>query len=355
MTIFGVDIHPQYQAGISIEQIRAEGFDFLSVKVSEGTDDSYLAAGSADWLVRGAACGLATMAYHYLRPGGEAAQARVFADALHRTGAPGALDAEAIDPAGNPTLTIAGIRAFVAAASSCGAPIALMYLPHWYWEELGQPNLAGLPPLWASSYPTTTQGYASQIYADLVTDRATSWNGYGNNRVEALQFADTGLVAGRVVDVNAYRGTHQQLTTLVHPNTPTPQPGQHRERHDMDQLPPTPAPADPDSDPATWPQTNRDIGFDLAGGWEGDYAFEVGVQEWSGRTKDAARGFLSLASWITPTGLVPVDPVFTAAGGGQVIQDHAPTRAFVAPRGATGLTVNYAAPGGAYVASGRSA
>ena len=143
--------------------------------------------------------------------------------------------------------------------------------------------------------------------------------------------------------------------------TPTPapppivRPGHRRERHDMDQLPATTPPADPDSDPATWPQTNHDVGFDRAGGWEGDYAFELGVQEWGGRSKDDARGFLSLASWITPTGLVPVDPVFTAAGGGQAIHDHAPTRAFVAPRGATGLTVNYAAPGGAYVAAGRSA
>ena len=51
----------------------------------------------------------------------------------------------------------------------------------------------------------------------------------------------------------------------------------------------------------------------------------------------------------------PVAPVFTAAVGGAVIWDHEPTVSFVAPRGATGLTLNYAAPGGAYVAEGRSA
>lgn len=48
MGIYGVDLHPQFQAGIGIEEIRREGFDFMAVKVSEGFDGSYLAAGSAD-------------------------------------------------------------------------------------------------------------------------------------------------------------------------------------------------------------------------------------------------------------------------------------------------------------------
>jgi hypothetical protein len=78
----------------------------------------------------------------------------------------------------------------------------------------------------------------------------------------------------------------------------------------MDQLPATNPPADPNSDPKTWPQRNYDVGFDLAGGWEGDFAGEFGVQEWGGRTDDGARGYLALASWITPHGLVPVAPVF---------------------------------------------
>lgn len=86
MPIWGVDLHPRYQAGISIEQIRAEGVDFVAVKVSEGVSSSYLAAGSADFLRRGKAAGLLCLGYHYLRPGTEDAQARVFA-------APGTPDA----------------------------------------------------------------------------------------------------------------------------------------------------------------------------------------------------------------------------------------------------------------------
>ena len=123
----------------------------------------------------------------------------------------------------------------------------------------------------------------------------------------------------------------------------------------MDQLPPTTTPADADSDPRSWPQRNYDIGFDAAGGWEGGFAFGFGAQDWAGRTVDAARGYLSLASWImADRSLSPVDAVFTQAGGGQVIFAHNPTRGYGAPDGAVGLTLNYAAPGGAYVAEGRS-
>ncbi|MGH7744357.1 MAG: hypothetical protein ACREQ5_05985, partial [Candidatus Dormibacteria bacterium] len=105
------------------------------------------------------------------------------------------------------------------------------------------------------------------------------------------------------------------------------------------------APTDPNSDPASWPQRNFDVGF------LGPYSFAFGSQEWSGRTADPTRAFLYLASWIMPDGsLVPVDPLFTVAGKGHTISDHWPTPAYTAPANACGVTLNYAAPGGAYVA-----
>lgn len=52
--------------------------------------------------------------------------------------------------------------------------------------------------------------------------------------------------------------------------------------------------------------------------------------------------------------LAPVDPVFARDGAGQVIFTHNPTHAYGAPDGAVGLSLNYAAPGGAYVTEGRS-
>ncbi len=47
-------------------------------------------------------------------------------------------------------------------------------------------------------------------------------------------------------------------------------------------------------------------------------------------------------------------PAFGPEGGGQVILAHNPTRTYSAPDGAVGVTLNYAAPGGAYVTEGRS-
>jgi len=215
MTIYGVDIHPQYQAGISIEQIRAEGFDFMAVKVSEGT----ATYGGQDWLRRGKACGLLCLAYHFLRPGNEVNQARVFATQLKLAGVPGMLDVEAVDTNNKATLNIGNVRAFLAECAAQGVSVPLMYLPKWYWDRIGQPDLRGLPVLWASSYPSTTDGYASALY-DKVT--ALRWVGYGNNIPLVLQFTDQARVAGKLVDANAFRGTRDDFAELIGVGDMTP-------------------------------------------------------------------------------------------------------------------------------------
>lgn len=175
--------------------------------------------------------------------------------------------------------------------------------------------------------------------------QATAWSGGQiEPRAHILQHVSTVTVDGVACDVNEAL----QTDFGQHPTT------HRRERHDMDQLPATETPKNPNSPPSTWPQTNRDIGFDPAGGLEGGFEGIFGVQEWGGRTVDDARGFLRLASWITPTGLVPVSFALSGAGAGVIIRDHSPTVPLNAPAGATGLTVNFAAPGGAYLAEGRT-
>jgi hypothetical protein len=52
--------------------------------------------------------------------------------------------------------------------------------------------------------------------------------------------------------------------------------------------------------------------------------------------------------------LSPVDVTFTQAAGGQVVFAHNATRGYGAPDDAVGVTLNYAAPGGAYVTEGHS-
>lgn len=203
--ILGCDLHPRYQAGISIEQIRREGLDFMAVKLTDGTNFSFAAAGSADFLRRGKAAGMICCGYHYLRAGNEAEQAKVFATQLRALQVPGMLDAE--EGAGN----ISNIRAFVDAMRRLGAPLPLMYLPRWYWQKIGSPSLAGLPPLWASRYVTGT-GKPGDLYG---RHNPAGWDPYGGLRVEVLQFSDQGQVAGRQIDVDAYRGSREQFAALI--------------------------------------------------------------------------------------------------------------------------------------------
>lgn len=206
MPIYGVDIHPRYQAGISIEQIRREGFEFMAVKVSERTDSSFMTAGSADFLRRGKVAGLLCLGYHYLRAGNEDEQARVFAVQLRAAGVSGMLDAE--EGAGD----IRNIRAFMDACRRHEAPVSLMYLPRWYWDRIGRPDLQGLPPLWASRYVSGDSGPASTMYAG---HNPAGWESYGGLPVAVLQFTDKAAVAGYRIDADAYLGTREQFAALI--------------------------------------------------------------------------------------------------------------------------------------------
>lgn len=200
--LFGVDIHPRYQAGISIERVVSEGFSWVAVKVSQGTAPTD-ATTSDDWMARAEKAGALAVPYHYLTAGNEAAQA-----ATAKTYARGRaimLDVEAGSG------TTANVWAFLNAAASIGLRVALLYLPNWYWNQLGAPSLAGMPQLVASHYVTGT-GAASTLYQSI---GSSWWSGYGGNTVSVLQFSDRATVAGLAIDVNAFRGARADLAALL--------------------------------------------------------------------------------------------------------------------------------------------
>lgn len=98
------------------------------------------------------------------------------------------------------------------------------YAPRWYWSSQGSPDLSGLPPLVSSRYADTTPGGFEDEYRS--TPEAY-WGGYGNNSVRLLQFTSVGRLApysGRNLDLNAFKGTRQQLSDWWNPNTPNPAP-----------------------------------------------------------------------------------------------------------------------------------
>lgn len=246
----------------------------MAVKVSEGSDGSYLAAGSTDFLRRGRAAGLLCLGYHYLHPGNEDIQAKVFAESLRSTAVPGMLDAEALAADGRtPTLTVTGIRGFLDACQALGANVPLLYLPAWYWDRLGHPSLCRAAPVMGGEVCRYQRRISTSI-GDVPVARSGRLNSYGSLAVEVLQCTDRAQVAGQLVDANHYRRTREQFAALIG------RPHRGKDRHDMDQLPATAMPADSDSDPRGWPQRNYDVGFGPAGGWEDGFAFALGVQDW---------------------------------------------------------------------------
>ena len=314
--MFGVDIHPDFQEGISIPQIAREGFGFLSAKLSEGSSNYWELSnkdrpGSAEWIRQGKAAGLVCLGYHYLQPADIPGQARVFAGALQRCRVPGVIDAEAgyrkSDGTFVPTLTIDHVRQFYAELRKLHADIAFLYLPRWYWQRIGSPNLAGLPPLWASSYPSARQAPASALYELVTPDR---WLAYGSNVVGVLQFAETALVAGRAIDANAFFGDKASFARFVGATTKS------RRRQLMGYiLHPTPAPLGVPDDAvptAGWPVVEDTLTTPgPAGGWSGRLLMHVTF---------GYRGAFVEEAWCPPSGkhFVPRYNPDTKTGGAYI-------------------------------------
>jgi hypothetical protein len=336
VTLYGVDVHPEFQRGISIEQIAAEGFEFLSVKLSEGTSSKWETIGSADWIKRGKDAGMACLGYHYAQPGDIPNQAKVFAASLARCGVPGVIDAEAVTTRAGfnvPTLTISMIRELHNRLLGLGAVIPFIYLPRWWWQLIGSPDLTGLPLLWSSSYPSSRQAPASVLYEAVTPDR---WSTYGNGTVAVLQFAETGLVAGRAVDVNAFPGTRAQFDNLI--SGPRPLSATTTRRNPVCyRLDPTPIPtgATPDTVPdGTWDAVEDTITSPgPAGGWPGRVVFHL--------TFGYRGGFIQEV-WSGPSGKHYVARWDPAAKTGGKYVEAVVTQNWELPAGDTALVVRYA-------------
>ncbi|MGW4240900.1 peptidoglycan DD-metalloendopeptidase family protein [Nocardia sp. NPDC004722] len=202
-THFGIDI-ASYQRGLDMARVKAEGFVYVIAKATEGGD--YVNPEYAAQRDGARANGLLFAAYHYVRDG---VSAREQVDNYTATepdrAIPVMLDVEV--GSGGIELT----RAVVDEFTACGYRVILIYLPRWFWHgHIGRPDLSGLPPLMSSHYVDGT-GYASELYPG---DDHPGWSGYGGNTVAVYQFSEKGKVAGYVLDVNAFRGTRTELTSL---------------------------------------------------------------------------------------------------------------------------------------------
>lgn len=188
---YAVDI-ASYQAGLSLPDVQAEGFAAVFVKCTDGV--GYVDPYYAGWLANHGS--LAFLPYHYLEAGDSAAaQVAYFQAHVGFASKWVMLDVEA--GSGNAVQVRAAVQAFKAA----GYKVAL-YLPKWYWSEIGSPNMSGwgVDLLIASGYPSSAVGAASSIYA---ASGSSGWAAYGGLTPGIWQFTDKASVAGQSVDANA--------------------------------------------------------------------------------------------------------------------------------------------------------
>ncbi|MEV6773900.1 glycoside hydrolase family 25 protein [Nocardia sp. NPDC051030] len=201
MTIFGIDISNNNGPDIDLAEVAREGFSFIFAKVSEG--DYFVDTTWPDYRDTAQVNGLLVAGYHYLRADCDIdAQADLFVGRLGEAAA--MVDFEA---------NSGGIDifwSFVNAVNARGREIDLSYIPRWYWQEIGSPDLSQVPGLIQSSYVDGT-GPASELYPG---DDSPFWIGFGGRAVDLLQFTDSAEVAGHRVDADAFAGTVQQLEEL---------------------------------------------------------------------------------------------------------------------------------------------
>lgn len=206
-TIFGPDIS-SYEAGLDLSRLPDAAF--VIAKVTEGT--YYTDADFPGWRAQAVRIGKPFIWYHFLSGEDAAAQAKHTAANVGPTSLPGMLDCE---PEGKFAPSLAQIIAYVKAAHAIGLKLRLVYLPHWYWQQMGSPDLSELAVLGvhlvSSAYPGGS-GAAAQLYPG---DNAAGWNSYGGMTPALYQFTDKASDGGQQVDFNAFRGSLSELVAVL--------------------------------------------------------------------------------------------------------------------------------------------
>ena len=203
-TTFGIDIS-HHQGAFDLARAAREGIAFVFLKATEG--GGLVDARFAENLANARRSGLLVAAYHYQRAGVSAAEQVAHIGRVVPKHVPVIPDVESGGGG------VALIRDVVARLRAAGYRVPLLYLPRWYWQQLGSPSLAGLPPLWSSRYPDNLPGTIPDEWVDVP---AHYWEGYGGLPVAVLQFTSSASVAGREpIDANAFRGTRAQLAALI--------------------------------------------------------------------------------------------------------------------------------------------
>lgn len=191
MGIFGVDVS-NHQTSFDFS-----GWDFAILKSSEGSGfkDRMFHTHLAN--ARRAGCVVA--AYHYVRTDDPEYQVGNIESMVPKN-VPVILDIE--DGAGGDPNHW---RHLMNLLRERGYRVPLVYIPRWYWNKIGQPDLSGFPPIWMSWYPD----YVARPREEGIKKvPASAWAAMDGVPVLIMQFTSSPF------DQNYYPGSKDELATL---------------------------------------------------------------------------------------------------------------------------------------------
>ena len=212
MTQFGLDVS-NHQRNFDFARAAAEGYTFATHKITESNNykDPYWPRALAEMQKHfpGRFAG-----YHFWRRSASAAsQADLLAAHVGNLSVPIQLDFEDTGAQG---VTRQELDDIVNAIQARGMKVIIDYIPKWYWDgNMRRANLAGTGrPLWSSNYGPNNSDFGSRLYEARGGDGGPGWEGYGGGNVAVWQFGEKGQVAGQQIDVNAFKGSLEELETL---------------------------------------------------------------------------------------------------------------------------------------------
>jgi GH25 family lysozyme M1 (1,4-beta-N-acetylmuramidase) len=201
MAVFYIDVS-SFQAGINLS-----GWHAVAVKATQGT--GYTDSWWGNFRTHAASVGAFFFGYHFLEHGNGAGQADHYFAVAGKT--PCMIDFE---PTTGSNPNLADCEQFCDRLRARGGVCNLVYLPRWYWGNLGQPSLQGLSNRHLHLVSSQYTGYS---------DSGPGWTPYGGMVPAIWQYTSTLSTGGfRQVDCNAYKGTFAQLQGLVAGTTPAP-------------------------------------------------------------------------------------------------------------------------------------
>lgn len=222
-TIFGIDIS-DHQDGLALSRAVRDGMTFVILRLCDGT---YVDKAFTSHLADAEAQGLLVATYWYLRAPSEGSTIAQQVDVIDRQlGGRKDLgvwiDVESVDRAGRKLLTRDDVWAAKRELEKRGYHVSGIYSGAWYFENMpgGEPSMDGLGYLWVSNYGANRRGAPRDTYLADGGDGHRGWRyPLGDRTPDMLQFGSEGTVADwHPVDVNAYRGTRDELARIFHPN-----------------------------------------------------------------------------------------------------------------------------------------